>query len=183
MAEIKIISPNWGYHILALLLILTVFFYSGCSSMDFRYFGYKDTIMTQLVSFDQLPHYDKLTVCQGPAILQLKSETLFCIVRCYDSNNDGEMLSLDHRGIDVFEYSLTARQKNKSGHFSHLLKKYPHVLIIDGDFDGIGDQIYLFKLISAKGDPIYQKIEIRTKKLVMHDFAPAYFRLSDFNGS
>ncbi|MBT8375088.1 MAG: hypothetical protein KJN80_09275 [Deltaproteobacteria bacterium] len=182
MDEIKIISHNLGYHILALLLILTVFFCSGCSSIDFRYFGYKDTILTQMVSVEQLPQYDKITVCQGPAILQLKSEALFGIVRCYDSNNDGEMLSLDNPGIDVFEYSLTVRQKNKNGHFHNLINKHPHVLIIDGDFDGIGDQVYIFRLISIDGNLIYRKLDIGSKKLVMNDFAPAYFRLSDFIG-
>lgn len=139
--------------------------------------------MTQLVSIEQLPQYDKLTVCQGPAIIELKSETLFCIVRCYDSNNDGEMLGRENRGIDVFEYSLTVRQKNKNGHFSNLIKKYPHVLIIDGNFDGIGDHVYIFRLISVNGNPIFHKIDIGSKKLAMDNFSPAHFRLSDFKGS
>ncbi len=183
MDEVKIISGNLSYKIPAVLLILIIFFYCGCSSVDFSYFGYKDTIMTQLVSFKQLPHYNKLTVCQGPAILKLESETLFCIVRCYDSNNDGEMLSLADQGVDVFEYSLTIKQKDQNGRFSNLIKKHPHVLIIDDNFDGVGDLVYIFRLISVNGDPIYQKIDIGSKKLVMNDFAPAYFRLSDFKGS
>jgi len=172
---IKIISHNMCHKILAVLLILILFLYCGCSFVDFSYFSYKDTIMTELVSFEQLPDYNKLTVCQGPAILELESETLFCIVRCYDSDVD--------RDIDVFEYSLTVRQKDQSGHFFHLLKKYPHVLIIDGDFDGIGDNVYIFRLISGNRDPIYKKIDIGPKKLVMNDFPPAYFKLSDFKGS
>ncbi len=139
--------------------------------------------MTQLVPFEQLPIYNRLTVCQGPAIIELKSETLFCIVRCYDSNNDGEMLSLEDNGIDVFEYSLIVKQKDQNGHLSYLLKKHPYVLIIDTDFDGIGDHIYIFKLISANVDPIYQKIDIGSKKLVMDNFSPAHFRLSDFKDS
>ena len=183
MDEKKIILYNLGYYILALLLILAVFFCSGCSTIDFRYFAYKDTIMTQLISIEQLPQYDKITVCQGPAIIELQSEALFCIVRCYDSNNDGEMLSMKNRGIDVFEYSLSVRRKNKNGHFSNLIKKYPHVLIIDGNFDGIGDHVYIFRLISVNGDPIFHKIDIGPIKLVMHDFSPAHFRLSDFRSS
>ena len=182
MDEIKIISHNLSYKIVAGLSILIVFSHCGCSSVDFKYFCYKDTILTQLVSFEQIPHYNKFTVCQGPAIIKLESEALFCIVRCYDSNNDGEMLSLEDRGIDVFEYSLTVRHKDQNGHFSHLLKKHPHVLIIDGNFDGRGDHIYIFKLTSAKGDRIYKKINIGSKKLVMNNFPPAYFRLSDFKG-
>jgi len=183
MDEIRIFSDNLSYKISAVLLIPIIFFFCGCSAVDFSYFGYKDTIMTKLVSFEQIPGYNKFTVCQGPAILELESEALFCIVRCYDSNNDGGMLSLEDRGVDVFEYSLTVKQKDQDGHFSHLLKKHPHVLIIDGNFDGIGDNIYIFRLISVKGNPIYKKIDIGSKKLVMNDFPPAYFKLSDFKGS
>lgn len=182
MHKKKIISHNSSYKINAVLLILIIFSYCGCSLVDFKYFGYKDTILTQLVSFEQLPHYNKFTVCQGPAIIKLESEALFCIVRCYDSNNDGGMPSLEDRGIDVFEYSLTVKQKDQNGHFSHLLKKHPHVLIIDGNFDGVGDHVYIFKLISVNGDLIFHKINIRSKKLVMNNFPPAYFRLSDFKG-
>ncbi len=182
MEEINIFSDTLSYKISAVLLIPIIFFFCGCSAVDFSYFRYKDTIMTKLVSFEQLPHYNKFTVCQGPAIIKLESEALFCIVRCYDSNNDGGMPSLEDRGIDVFEYSLTVKQKDQNGHFSHLLKKHPHVLIIDGNFDGIGDHVYIFKLISAKGNRIYKKINIGSKKLVMNNFPPAYFRLSDFKG-
>ena len=139
--------------------------------------------MTKLVSFEQIPGYNKFTVCQGPAILKLESEALFCIVRCYDSNNDGGMLSVVDQGIDVFEYSLPVKRKDQNGHFSSLIKKHPHVLIIDGNFDGMGDHVYIFRLISANGDLIYKKIDIESKKLVMNDFPPAYFRLTDFKGS
>jgi hypothetical protein len=180
MDERKIISDNLSFKIPPILLIPIIFFCCGCSSVDFRYFFYKDTIMTKLVSIEQLPDYNKITVCQGPAIIELESESLFCIVRCYDSNNDGGMLILADQGIDVFEYSLTVKQKNQNGHVSNMLKRHPHVLMIDGNFDGIGDTVYIFRVISAKGDPIYKKIDIGSKKLVMNDFPPAYFRLSDF---
>jgi len=180
MDEIKIISDKLSYKIPAVLLILIIFFYCGCSSVDYRYFGYKDTIMTELVSFEQLPDYNKFTVCQGPAILALESETFFCIVRCYDSDNDGEMLSLVDRGIDVFEYSLTVKLKDKDGRSFYSIKKRPHVLIIDANFDGIGDNIYIFKLITVDGDSIYEKIDIKSKKLVMDEYIPTNFKLSDF---
>jgi len=175
-----LISDNLSYKISGVLLILIIFSCCGCSSVDYSYFGYKDTLLTKLVSFEQLPDYKKNTVCQGPAILNLESETLFCIVRCYDSNNDGEMLSLVERGIDVFEYSLTIEQKDLKGYSSYLIKKHPHVLVIDENFDGIGDNVYLFKLISVNGGPIYKKINIRSKKLEMNGFTPSYFRLSEF---
>ena len=116
--------------------------------------------MTQLVSFEQLPYYNKFTVCQGPANIKLESEALYCIVRCYDSSNDGGMLNLKDRGIDVFEYSKTVKQKDQNGHFHNLIKKHPHVLIIDDNFDGIGDHAYIFRLISDDGNPIYRKIDI-----------------------
>ena len=122
----------------------------------------------------------KTQYVKAPAILHLKSETLFCIVRCYDSNNDGEMLSLVHWGIDVFEYSLTVKLKDKDGRSFNSIKKRPHVLIIDANFDGIGDNIYIFKLITVDGDSVYEKIEIKSKKLVMDEFIPTNFRLSDF---
>ena len=153
---------------------------SGCASSNYRYFAYKDTLSSELVSNEELPEYNKNTVCQGPAILHLKSETLFCIVRCYDSNNDGEMLSLVHWGIDVFEYSLTGKHKDKDGRSFYSIKKRPRVLIIDANFDGLGDEIYVFKLISADGDWIYEKIDIKSKKLIMNAYILTPFRLSDF---
>jgi hypothetical protein len=101
-------------------------------------------------------------------------------VRCYDSNNDGEMLSLVHWGIDVFEYSLTVKQEDNEGRLFDSIKKRPRVLIIDANFDGIGDEIYIFKLISADGDWIYEKIDIKSKRLIMNAYIPTPFRLSDF---
>jgi hypothetical protein len=113
-------------------------------------------------------------------MLHLKTETLFAIVRCYDSNGDGEMLSLEHWGIDVFEYSHTVLIKEKDGRSFKSLKKHPRILIIDANFDGIGDDIYIFKLSKADGQVLYEKIDIGSKKIVMDEFAPADFKLSDF---
>ena len=90
------------------------------------------------------------------------------------------MLSVGQWGIDVFEYSLTGKQKDKDGRSFSSIKKHPRVLIIDANFDGIGDDIYIFKLITIDGDSIYEKIDIKSKKLVMDAFAPTPFRLSDF---
>jgi hypothetical protein len=180
MDEIKISSDKLSYKIITGLFTIIIFCCSGCAPRYYRYFVHKDTLFSELVSYEELPDYNKNTVCQGPAILHLKSETLFCIVRCYDSNNDGEMLSLVHWGIDVFEYSLTVKLKDKDGRSFNSIKKRPHVLIIDANFDGIGDNIYIFKLITVDGDSVYEKIEIKSKKLVMDEFIPTNFRLSDF---
>lgn len=180
MDEKRISSDRLSYKIVIGLFAIVIFCCSGCASSNYRYFIHKDTLFSELVSYEELPKYNKKTVCQGPAILYLKSETLFCIVRCYDSNNDGEMLSLVHWGIDVFEYSLTGRQKDKDGRYFYSLKKYPRVLIIDANFDGIGDEIYIFKLITVDGDSIYEKIDIKSKNLIMDEFSPTPFRLSDF---
>ena len=56
-------------------------------------------------------------------------------------------------------------------------------MIIDTNFDGLGDKIYVFELITVDGDWIYEKIDIKSKKLVMDAFPPANFRLSDFKPS
>jgi len=180
MDEIKISSDKLSYKIITGLFTIIIFCCSGCAPRYYRYFVHKDTLFSELVSYEELPDYNKNTVCQGPAILHLKSETLFCIVRCYDSNNDGEMLSLVHWGIDVFEYSLTVKLKDKDGRSFNSIKKRPHALIIDANFDGIGDNIYIFKLITVDGDSVYEKIEIKSKKLVMDEVIPTNFRLSDF---
>ena len=180
MDEIKISSDLLSYKIITGLFSIIIFCCSGCAPSNYKYFVYKDTLFSELVSYEELPEYNKNTVCQGPAILHLKSETLFCIVRCYDSNNDGDMLSLVHWGIDVFEYSLTGKQKDKDGRSFYSIKKRPRVLIIDVNFDGIGDKIYIFKLITVDGDSIYEKIDIKSKKLRMNEFIPTPFRLSDF---
>ena len=180
MDEIKISSDKLSYKIITGLFTIIIFCCSGCAPGNYRYFVYKDTLFSELVSYEELPDYNKNTVCQGPAILHLKSETLFCIVRCYDSNNDGEMLNFVQRGIDVFEYSLTVKLKDKDERSFYSIKKRPHVLIIDANFDGIGDNIYIFKLISVNGDSIYEKIDIDSKKLVMDEYILTNFRLSDF---
>jgi hypothetical protein len=180
MDEVKISSDLGSYKIITGLFAIIIFCCSGCAPGNYRYFVYKDTLFSELVSYEELPEYNKNTVCQGPAILHLQSETLFCIVRCYDSNNDGEMLSLVHWGIDVFEYSLTVKQEDNEGRLFDSIKKRPRVLIIDANFDGIGDEIYIFKLISADGDWIYEKIDIKSKRLIMNAYIPTPFRLSDF---
>jgi hypothetical protein len=176
----KISSGRLSYKIMTALLTIIILCCSGCAPGNYRYFRYKDTLFSELVPYEELPEYNKNTVCQGPAILYLKSETLFCIVRCYDSNNDGDMLSLVHWGIDVFEYSLTGMQKDNDGRSFYSIKKRPRVLIIDANFDGIGDELYIFKLITVEGDSIYQKIDIKSKNLIMNAFTPSPFRLSDF---
>ena len=150
---------------------------TGCST---RYFMYKDTLTTELVTFEELPYYNKITVCQGPAVLHLNSEPLFCIVRCYDSNNDAQMLSLKHRGIDVFEYNLAETRIDTRGQFYRSIAQVPYTLIVDADFDGIGDFIYMFEIATDEGHLLYEKIKIGKYHLVMDDFAPARFRLSDF---
>jgi len=180
MDEIKISSGKWSYKIITGLFAIIIFCCSGCAPGYFRYFGHKDTLFSELVSYEELPEYNRITVCQGPAVLHLKSDTLFCIVRCYDSNKNREMLSLGHWGIDVFEYSLTGKQKDKDGRSFYSIKKRPRVLIVDANFDGIGDEIYIFKLITVDGDSIYEKIDIKSKKIVMDEFIPTPFRLSDF---
>jgi hypothetical protein len=150
---------------------------TGCSA---RYFMYKDTLTTELVTSEELPHYHKVTVCQGPAILYLPSGILFCIVRCYDSNSDAQMLSLKHKGIDVFEYNLAETRKDTRGQFYRSIALVPYTLIIDIDFDGIGDFLYMFEIATDEGHLLYEKIKIGKYHLVMDDFTPARFRLSDF---
>ena len=160
-----------------LLIGVILVWSSGCSS---RFFLSKDTLATEIITSEQLPHYNKVTVCQGPAILYLSSATLFCIVRCYDSNNDAPMLSLKKSGIDVFEYNLPEIQKHNDGQFYLSRAKLPYALIIDTDFDGYGDFIYVFRTATVEGHLLYEKIKIGRHRLVMDDFAPANFRLSDF---
>ena len=166
-----------AFQMFVLFVVAILFYTTGCSA---RYFMYKDTLTTELVTIEELPHYDKITVCQGPAILYLSSEMLFCIVRCYDSNSDAQMLSLKHRGIDVFEYCLTQTRKHDDGQFYLSIAGLPYTLIADIDFDGIGDFIYLFRITTVEGHLLYEKIKIGNYHLVMDDFAPARFRLSDF---
>lgn len=166
-----------AFQMLVFFIVSILFYTTGCSA---RYFMYKDTLTTELVTVEELPHYNKVTVCQGPAVLYLISETLFCIVRCYDSNSDAQMLSLKHRGIDVFEYSLAETRKDAHGQFYRSIAEVPYTLIADLDFDGIGDFIYLFKITTAEGLLLYEKIKIGNYHLIMDDFAPARFRLSDF---
>ena len=166
-----------AFRMFVFFIVAILFYISGCSA---RYFMYKDTLTTELVTFEELPHYNKITVCQGPASLYLSSDVLFCIVRCYDSNNDAQMLSLKHRGIDVFEYRLAQTRKDDDGQFYPSIAKVPYTLIADIDFDGIGDFIYLFRITAAEGHLLYEKIKIGNHHLVMDDFAPARFRLSDF---
>ena len=178
--EAKNRSDKLSYIIFTGLFTIIFICCSGCAARYYRYFGNKDTLLSELVPHEELPNYNKYTVCQGPAFLHLQSETLFCIVRCYDSNNDGDRLSLVHWGIDVFEYSLTVKLKDENGRSFYSIKNRPRVLIIDANFDGIGDKIYVFKLITVDGDWIYEKIDIKSKKLVMDAFPPANFRLSDF---
>jgi hypothetical protein len=170
--RIKIVFP-----MIVFFIGVISFYTTGCST---RYFMYKDTLTTELVTFEELPHYNKVTVCQGPAILYLRSEPLFCVVRCYDSNNDAQMLSLKHRGIDVFEYSLAETRKHDDGQFYGSIAKVPYTLIVDVDFDGIGDFIYMYEIAIAEGRLLYEKIKIGNHHLVMDDFAPARFRLLDF---
>jgi hypothetical protein len=166
-----------AFRMIVLLLGVILFCTMGCST---RFFIYKDTLTTELVTSEELPHYNKVTVCQGPAILYLSSETLNCIVRCYDSNNDAQMLSLKHRGIDVFEYNLPETRKHNDGQFYRSFAKVPYTIIIDINYDGIGDFIFMFEIATAEGYLLYEKIKIGNHHLVMDDFAPASFRLSDF---
>ena len=163
---------------MTVLLLGTMLFCTiGCST---RFFKYKDTLTTDLVALEELPAYNKVTVCQGPAILYLSSETLFCIVRCYDSNNDAPQLSMKRNGIDVFEYVLAQTRKDIHGQFYRSVADTPHTIIIDTDFDGIGDFIYLFEAITVEGQFLYEKIKIGRHHLIMDDFSPARFRISDF---
>jgi hypothetical protein len=178
--NLDIESMKQGRIVFAVIVSLTgiiVFWTTGCST---RFFLYKDALTTELVTSEELPHYNKVTVCQGPAIVYLPSKTLFCIVRCYDSNNDAQMLSLKRKGIDVFEYNLPEPRKNTDGQFYPAIAEVPYALIIDMDFDGIGDFIYLFEISTVEGRLLYEKIKIDNHGLVMDDFAPASFRLSDF---
>jgi hypothetical protein len=145
-----------------------------------RFFLYKETLTTELVTSEELPDYNKVTVCQGPATIYLSSDTLVCIVRCYDSNSDAQMLSLKHRGIDVFEYSLAETRKASNGQSYRSISEVPYALIVDIDFDGIGDFIYMFEVVTREGHLLFEKIKIGKYHLVMDDFAPARFRLSDF---
>jgi hypothetical protein len=180
-------AMNWGidpgkqgkmpFRMLLFLFGIILFFATGCTS---RFFMYKDTLTTELVTFEELPRYNKVIVCQGPAILDLASIKLFGIVRCFDSNNDGQMLSLKHKGIDVFEYNLPEIRKHNDGQFYPSFAAVPYAVIIDMDFDGIGDSIYLFRTATVDGHLLYEKIKIGNHHLVMDDFAPARFRLSDF---
>ena len=172
LERVKIAFKMFVFFIVAILFYIT-----GCSA---RYFMYKDTLTTELVTFEELPHYNKITVCQGPASLYLSSEILFCIVRCYDSNNDAQMLSLKHRGIDVFEYRLAQIRKYDDGQFYPSIAEFPYTIIVDSDFDGIGDFIYLFRITTVEDHLLYEKIKIGDHHLVMDDFAPARFRLLDF---
>lgn len=166
-----------AFRMFVFFIVAILFYISGCSA---RYFMYKDTLTTELVTFEELPHYNKITVCQGPASLYLSSDVLFCIVRCYDSNNDAQMLSLKHRGIDVFEYRLAQTRKHDDGQFYPSIAEFPFLIISDFDFDGIGDFIYLFRITTIEGHLLYEKIKIGNHHLVMDDFAPARFRLLDF---
>jgi hypothetical protein len=166
-----------AFGMIVLLLGAILFCTMGCST---RFFTYKDTLTTELVTSEELPRYNKVTVCQGPAILYLSSETLFCIVRCYDSNSDAQMLSLKHRGIDVFEYSFAETRKDSNGQPYRSIAEVPYTLIVDMDFDGIGDFIYMFEVVTREGHLLFEKIKIDKYHLVMDDFAPARFRLSDF---
>ena len=166
-----------AFRMIALLLGAILFCTMGCST---RFFRYKDTLTTELVTSEELPPYNKVTVCQGPAVLYLSSEPLFCIVRCYDSNSDAQMLSLKHRGIDVFEYSLAETRKDSSGQNYRSIAEVPYTLIVDLDFDGIGDFIYMFEIVTREGHLLFEKIKIGKYHLVMDSFTPASFRLSDF---
>ena len=166
-----------AFVMIVLLLGAILFCTMGCST---RFFIYKDTLTTELVTSEELPHYNKVTVCQGPAILYLSSQTLFCIVRCYDSNSDAQMLSLKHKGIDVFEYNLAETGKDTHGRFYPSIAEIPYTLIVDIDFDGSGDFIYMFEIATDEGYLLYEKIKIGKYHLVMDDFSPAHFRLSDF---
>jgi hypothetical protein len=160
------------------IFIVAIFFYTtGCST---RHFMYKDTLTTELITFEELPRFNKVTVCQGPATLYVSSQILFCVVRCYDSNSDAQMLSLKNRGIDVFEYRLAQPRKHGDGQFYPSIAEFPYTIIIDLDFDGVGDFIYLLKITTGDGRLLYEKIKIANCHLVMDDFAPAQFRLSDF---
>ena len=162
------------------LMVIILFYLTGCST---RYIMYKDTLTTELVTVEELPHYNKVTVCQGPAVLYLSTENLFCIVRCYDSNNDARMLSRKQSGIDVFEYNLLQSRHHNGGQFYRSVDEVPYTVIVDLDFDGKGDFIYLFRAATAEGHFLYEKIKIRNHHLVMDDFAPASFRPSDFKSS
>ena len=162
---------------IVLLLGVILFCTMGCST---RFFTYKDTLTTELVTSEELPHYNKETVCQGPATIYLFSDTLFCIVRCYDSNSDAQMLSLKHRGIDIFEYSLAETRIDSNGQPYRSLSEVPYALIVDIDFDGVGDFIYMFEVVTSEGHLLFEKIKIGKYHLVMDDFAPAILRLSDF---
>ena len=165
------------FRMIVLLLGAILFCTMGCST---RFFRYKDTLTTELVTSEELPPYNKVTVCQGPAVLYLSSETLVCIVRCYDSNSDAQMLSLKNRGIDVFEYSLAETRKDSDGQPYRSLAEVPYALIVDSDFDGIGDFIYMFEVVTREGHLLFEKIKIGKYDLVMDNFKPASFRLSDF---
>ena len=166
-----------AFQMIVLLLGAILFCTMGCST---RFFLYKDTLTTELVTSEELPRYNKVTVCQGPATISLSSETIFCIVRCYDSNSDAQMLSLKHKGIDVFEYSLAETRKDSNGQPYRSIAKVPYTLIVDIDFDGIGDFIYIFEIVAHEGHLLFEKIKIGKYHLVMDDYAPASFRLSDF---
>lgn len=168
---------KFALQIFVIFIVAILLYTTGCST---RYFMYKDTLTTELITFEELPHYNKVTVCQGPATLYVSSEILFCIVRCYDSNSDAQMLSLKHRGIDVFEYRFAQTRKHGDGQFYPSIAEFPYTIIVDLDFDGVGDFIYLFRITTGDGRLLYEKIKIANHQLVMDDFAPARFRLSDF---
>lgn len=149
----------------------------GCSD---RYFVYKDTMATEIVSGSNLSGYRGITVCQGPATLLLDDVPLSCVVRCYDSNSDGEMVGYAQKGIDVFEYSLPELRKEKNGRSFIALQSVPYLLIMDHDYDGIGDYLYIRKAAERLNEPIFERIDLRGRNFVMDDFSPALFDSSIF---
>jgi hypothetical protein len=133
---------------------------------------------TEIVTHEQIPKFNRISVCQGPAKLYYLEMVLNCVVRCFDANNDGNMLNPQNRGIDAYEYVAYLHLENKTG---HVPDRQLLALLIDTDFDGYADYLYSARLRDDYSIENYEKKWIHSLNVSMQNFAPSILRLTDYN--
>ena len=134
----------------------------------------------EVIPADRIPEFNRITVCQGPAKVYYRAKVFDCVVRCFDSNNDGSMLDRLNPGIDVYEYeALLIGSDTKGTAVSHLLL----ALLIDADFDGDADYLYNARLVTGNKIETYEKIWIHSLSLSMKDINPAVLKVFEYKYS
>lgn len=157
--------------------LLRCFFPAEHFGMRYKENSGPQKLPTEIITPEQIPKFSRISVCQGPAKVYYHEMVLNCVVRCFDANNDGSMLSPQNHGIDAYEYEAYLHLERKTGHAPD---RQLVALLIDTDFDGYADYLYSARLRYDYSIENYEKKWIHSLSVSMRDFAPSILRLTDY---